>query len=277
MQCRLKWLLILVLTIQLWSCEEEDTFDPNNTDVVIVEAYLYQGQPVNSIKISQLVPFIVEEGATFSINDAQVSIGWNNEVFSLILSPGDSGYYHYPENDLEIRVDDLYEIQLTYFGENVSAITTVPPVPEGLKMSTDEIVIPPIQSFQDIRNGNLTDLEVLWDNPNSDYYYIIVENIEVNPQPIDENGILSNFDGRNFQFITQPTNLDVYNIRGLVLSQYGTYRVRLFRVNTEYVDLYQTAEQDSRSLNEPLNNINNGLGIFTAFSSDSIFFEVTRP
>jgi len=253
-------------------------FDPNNTDVVIVEAYLYHGQPVENVKISQLVPFVVVEGETFSINDAQVSISWNNEQFPLILSPGDSGYYHYPENDLEIRIGDQYEIQLSYFEKNVSAITSVPPIPVGLEISTDEIAIPPIQSIQDLRNNrNLNDLEVLWDNPNSDYYYIIVENIEVNPQPIDENGILGNFNGRNFQFVTEPTNLDVYNIRGPVLSQYGTYRVRLFRVNEEYVDLYQTAEQDSRSLNEPLSNIENGLGIFTAFSSDSIFFEVTRP
>jgi hypothetical protein len=32
--------------------------------------------------------------------------------------------------------------------------------------------------------------------------------------------------------------------------------------------------QDSRELNEPYSHIRNGLGIFTAFNSDTVYFEV---
>jgi len=53
--------------------------------------------------------------------------------------------------------------------------------------------------------------------------------------------------------------------------------VQVFRVNQEYVDLFENIDQDSRNLNEPPTNIANGLGIFTAFNSDSIFFEVKKP
>jgi len=35
--------------------------------------------------------------------------------------------------------------------------------------------------------------------------------------------------------------------------------------------------QDSRDLNEPLNNIDNGPGIFTSFNSDVLYFEVVKP
>jgi hypothetical protein len=39
------------------------------------------------------------------------------------------------------------------------------------------------------------------------------------------------------------------------------------------VNLYETQEQDTRKLNEPYTNIENGLGIFTAFCSDTLYFE----
>ncbi len=34
--------------------------------------------------------------------------------------------------------------------------------------------------------------------------------------------------------------------------------------------------QDSRDLNEPPTNIDGGLGVFSAFASDSVFFQVVR-
>ena len=43
----------------------------------------------------------------------------------------------------------------------------------------------------------------------------------------------------------------------------------LFHVQTYYVLLYQSSGQDSRDLNEPYSNIKGGLGIFTAFNSDT--------
>ncbi|MBC8181278.1 hypothetical protein H8E88_09140 [candidate division KSB1 bacterium] len=49
--------------------------------------------------------------------------------------------------------------------------------------------------------------------------------------------------------------------------------MKVFRVNQEYGDLYQSRNQDSRDLNEPLTNIVNGLGVFSAFNCDSVFFD----
>ncbi|MDA3862202.1 MAG: hypothetical protein PF445_13365 [Melioribacteraceae bacterium] len=50
----------------------------------------------------------------------------------------------------------------------------------------------------------------------------------------------------------------------------------LYRVNKEYVDLYESRDQDSRNLNEPLTNIENGLGVFSAFASDSVYFNAVK-
>ena len=57
---------------------------------------------------------------------------------------------------------------------------------------------------------------------------------------------------------------------------YGRHRARVYRVNEEYVDLFKFGEQDPTRLSEPPTNIENGLGIFTAFNSVSLDFQVSR-
>ena len=57
-------------------------------------------------------------------------------------------------------------------------------------------------------------------------------------------------------------------------SQYGRHKVTIYKVNEEYALLYETSEQDSRDLNEPYTNINNGLGIFSGFASQEFYFSV---
>ena len=49
-------------------------------------------------------------------------------------------------------------------------------------------------------------------------------------------------------------------------------RIRLYRVNQEYADLYEGRVQDSRDLNEPPSNIVGGLGVFSAFASSEEIF-----
>ena len=74
--------------------------------------------------------------------------------------------------------------------------------------------------------------------------------------------------------ITQPTNDNFYSIDIRQLTHYGTHRIVFTSVNDEYVNLYSSLNQDSRELNEPYSNIENGLGIFTAFNSDTLYFQV---
>lgn len=271
------YIFIIIPSFLFQSCTEEIDETPY-INTVVVAGYLYAGESVNNIKVTSLVPFNADSTEVFYINDAEIDIIHNDNSYRLVLSPGDSGYYHYPEEDLEIIAGDTYEFQMEYYGEIINAFTTVPEKPEGLQITTEEIFVEPIYEFYDLRNRDIGDVDVSWNNDNGEYYYILVDNIESDPVNIDINGILEGFiGGRNFSFITQPTQFDIYRLRGMSLQQYGTHRVKLYRINQEYADLYETAEQDSRDLNEPLNNINNGLGIFTSFNSENLYFEVTIP
>ena len=52
--------------------------------------------------------------------------------------------------------------------------------------------------------------------------------------------------------------------------------VTLYKINQDYVSLFETAVQDGTELNEPPSNIINAFGIFTAFASDTVSFEIVR-
>ncbi|MTI30876.1 DUF4249 family protein [Xanthovirga aplysinae] len=263
--------------LAMLSCQDQ-TFDPTEAEDLIVEAYLYSGQPVNQIKLTRLIPFIEEnDNDDYFVNDAEVFIHHGEDTFPLILNQGDTGTYYYPGSDLEIATGKTFELRVEYFGKTIHATSIVPASPLGLQLSEDEIEIEPIEEMMDIRNREVPDLIVEWDNPSGESFYVLMENIEAESEPLDVNGLMEGFMQGRFRMITRPSPLDTYVIRGMQLTEYGTYRLVLFRVNQEYVDLYESTEQDSRFLNEPASNVENGLGIFTAFNSDTIYFEVKKP
>ncbi len=266
------WPIVLLL---LSSCINEE-FDPTDTSTVIIEGYLYEGTGVDSIKISQLIPFYREEGTSYEITDAEVSIVSNGETYSLTHNSSKPGVYQYNGADLNVIVGNEYKIQLDYFGKEVSAITIVPDKPIDLSISIDSIGMSPITSFDDLFNQEESeDIEVSWSNSDGDYYFVLTENIEENPEDINQ----LDFGGQqrpNFSFRSSPTNLNSTTITPFSLSQFGQYRVVIFHVGQEYVDLYETSDQDSRNLTEPLSNVQNGLGIFSSFSSDTVYFEVHK-
>ena len=96
-----------------------------------------------------------------------------------------------------------------------------------------------------------------------------MDNVEIDPQQIDTG--IPFFQNR--RFISQPISRDNYIISFMNVTHLGRHYVKVYRVNQEYADLYGTSSQSSRDLNEPLTNIKNGLGIFSAFNSDSVFFD----
>ncbi len=157
-----------------------------------------------------------------------------------------------------------------------TAQTTVPPKPQGLSanistmtFTTDSVTTRYGGTRETITSSD--SLIVSWSNPAADPYYVVVESVDSTRQALQSDTI-SFF--RNRRFVTEPTAEDHYRVFDQDISYTGKYKVTVYRVNQEYVNLYKSRQQDSRSLNEPLTNVNNGLGIFTAFASDSLFINV---
>ena len=93
----------------------------------------------------------------------------------------------------------------------------------------------------------------------------------------DTGGKFGRASGRGaFRRISRPTRESSYQINFGEIAYWGKYVVKVYRVNQEYADLYENLEQDSRDLNEPPTNIKNGLGIFSAFHSQNVYFNVEK-
>ncbi len=268
-------LVLIAILMSLAGCEKTEMSSGSEIKLVL-NAYLYEDEPVSSIRLSETLPFTSSDTVFPLISDANISIQWQDQDYPLL--PSDSaGFYHCPDSNLKIISGENYSIDIDHGEDVITAETTVPQKPDSMKLSSTTIEIDPNLTPWEMRQAGIADIEVTWSNPNGDYFYVLVENIEEDPEDIEFGFSGSGGGIRKFSFLSRPFITDTYVIRVfLSVQQYGTHRIKLFRVNQEYADLYENREQDSRNLTEPLSNVNNGLGIFTAFSYDEAYFEVVK-
>ncbi len=272
---KIQFLIFITLT-STWACTQIE-ISPNKTEKAVLQGYLYANQPITEIQITKLIPKESDSTLSLPITDAEVFIIFDEKKYKLTSTKNRFGYYHYAGKDLQVEVGKKYAIEFEYFGRKTSAETTIPALPKILKISPPTIYVSKVNGFMDLfNNSSVEEIKLTWDNASQDYYYTVIDNLEASPQKIVADGALPNNGNRNFNLTSSPTRLDNFTIRFLQLEQFGKHRIKLFRVNKEYADLYNSQQQDSRSLNEPITNVKNGLGVFTAFNMDSVFFEVKR-
>jgi hypothetical protein len=263
-----KTLLFAMLAACLIACNSGSPLLPES-ELLVVRGYLYSGEPIKDIQLTTTYAITSEDTVGQPINDATVTLEKAGRVYPLALTPGDSGYYHYPGSDLSVEVGDRFKITVARNGQVATATTEIPPAPSNVQISATEFVVSSTPTPFDTAS-----IIASWDNPDESFYFVTVENIETTRTPINDRG---NPFPRGSGFLrSRPTRESSYAIRRFDLAYLGQHRVRVHKVNQEYANLYAFGQQDSRSLNEPLTNIENGLGVFAGFSSAETFFSVRR-
>ncbi len=270
--------ILILLPLILCSCLEDTTRTPN----FVVEGFIVAGEAVNNIKVKQISPLLSEEITSDPVADAQVVISQGTSVFPLFFNAS-TGLYEYLDSDLFIEIGEEYNITVDVGDRKATARTLVPEKPTGLRLSGDQLVIPTLTLSFQLRQ-EITDLfeeeriTLTWDEVEGQSFFVVIENRAetldpILPEQIPEEAIelLS-----SFRFISEPSETGSFDIIGVALETYGPHVAKVFTVNQEYVDLFNNLEQDSRDLNEPPSNVSQALGIFTAFSVDSVAFEVVR-
>jgi len=267
------WITIVAFfMLQILSCEDESAIDADY-EKVVVQAYIYAGESIEDIKIAETIPMGSEADTLPVINDALVSLIKNNRTYDLIPSSGDSGYYHYEGTDLAVEEGDNFTIQIDYFDLRTTGSTTVPPQPAGVSQSADTLYIPAkFNPWQFKFDTTRHQVKVSWTAESNAMYFIKVENVESDPDSVITRIPPKGLPGR---MVSMPMNQDFYIILFEDITHYGRHKVTLYRINQEYVDLYISRHQNSRELNEPLTNIKDGLGVFSAFNSVELFFTAT--
>lgn len=255
------------------ACESDLAFAPEAPDTFVVQAFLFAGEPVTGVTVTGVLPIDADSTTLAApIADARIAIIREGMRFDLVPTEGEPGRYHYPGDDLMVAVGDVFALEASHGGRTATAETVVPVPPKGLSLSA-AVMAPP--QFG-VRGGGFQPeaddaLVARWENSASALHYVVVDNIEADPAPFAESPFGGAFARR---FVQPPTAGDSALVGARSLSYFGRHRVKLYRVNEEYADLYEGLNQDSRDLNEPPSNVRGALGVFSAFSADSAFFEV---
>jgi hypothetical protein len=128
-------------------------------DGIVVEAYLYAGQPVNDVRIVHLTKIIydtlerlpvtgspgdstdttVTKFRDSTYNNAVVTITTNGKTFP--LASQDSGWYADATGSLAVNIGQTYRIDVSAGGEHAWAQTTVPTPVGGLSVSRDTLYV----------------------------------------------------------------------------------------------------------------------------------------
>ena len=274
----MKNILLFSFFLLLFNACDDPLPSPNK---FVIEAFLFAGEPIDDIYIKTTFPISEEDDISEPVSDAEVILYKEGTPYTLV--PSDSaGFYHYPNTDLTVETGDVFSLEVNYDGATATAETTVPTPTIGVNAMPDTLFYPTVPLFgvsdeeRDSINAILGTLfmTATWDNPNGDYYYLVVENIEDVGLPIFPS-LIANILER-FQFVSEPSDDNNLTLLGVGLTTFGTHRVRVYHINQEYLDLFLNQEQDSRDLNEPPTNITGALGIFSAFNSGEAFFEAAR-
>jgi hypothetical protein len=262
-----KYFLILAfLPLLFSSCGKELTPAILPEKVAIVESYLHTGDSTITVKVTKLLPFSADT------SDATEYIGGLNiQINGFPLTETDTGVYTLLLGDKRIQPGELYKLKFLYYGDTVSSTTVVPLKPVNLAISSSLIYTDRITSSSGFPSGQMSDIDLTWDNTDSSYYYVLIEYLETTRDYINYRS--ASQDLSTIQSIS-PMSTSSTRIGMRNLYFFGSYRIVLFKINKDFVDLYQQTTSNSNNITTPVTTINNGFGVFTGMASDTVNLEV---
>lgn len=276
MKNKLFFSTLAFIAILTSSCEDNLAPVPDE-NLVVVRAYIYAGQPVKDVILMSTLALDDESTEATPIDSAEVILSRGSEQFRLEpihaydtteTDTSHSVTYHYPDSNLVVSIGDTFKLEINYMGQNLTAETVVPTKPDSFSSTVDTLWVPEFPRNRDYLRWIFADSNIVrlhWDNPDDAFHYLIMDNVETDPEPLEKQ-----LPARWRRFISQPFVDTTYTMLASNITHFGRHDIVLFHVQTDYVLLYQSSGQDSRDLNEPYSNIKGGLGMFTAFNSDTV-------
>lgn len=260
----------LTLLLGVVACESEDPLSQSGYSKPVVEAFISAEADTIQVNITEMIPYLGEEGDTLAkpISNLEVFLVKGGEKYIMMEKSEGRGVYYILPGTINLEEGDSLSLESTVEGLSLSGSTWIPPKPTSVKISDDVI-------YYEVGNPrgmlNASNLIVSWDNPSDGFFYVSMKNIEVNPEPINEM-----FEDAPIRSQAPPSQADQFEIRFRNLMHFGTYQVILYQVNQEFANLFDNPTMNSVNITEPPTNIENGLGIFTGISADTLYFELRK-
>lgn len=229
------------------------------TQQAVVESYLEDGvAPTVTITKESLYVSGDTNVVQTPINGLAVKIINAGKTYALVAK----GSGVYTATGLLAKAGQSYDLSFDYNGKTVTATTTVPANPTGVKSDATSITI--LATFG-ASSARPDPINITWENPTQEYYYVAVVCTEVTPVEL----VRPSFFGKlpstrnNRRFTNSPVNGTTSAIQQQNFRYKGTHEIIVYKVNPEYVKLYESSGSNSLNISTPPTNIKNGLGIFT--------------
>lgn len=270
----------IFLGIMSFSCSNLENGFEETTPKPVVEAYLIPGVPI-SLSVHTEIPYSADSLANKEkpVDGLKITITSPKGAINLV-SKGNGLYVS--QTIFPITVGSSYSFKFDYLGKQVSATTQIPTKP--LKFASNKTVIS--RQAIDISAGGRpqggfggganVDNNVLltWENNTNDYYMSIVESLEPNPVEIIKFPVDPTRVRPNIRFRNQPIQGNSAEIRSQSFQYFGQHALILFKLNSDYVALYQRNGNTTQNISTPPTTILNGLGIFTGVNADTLKIKV---
>ena len=196
MKNKLSILCLIIFAFGTISCEDDLKAVPDE-NLIVVRAYIYEGQPVKDIVLMSTLALDDESTEPTPIDSAEVILSRGNEKF--ILEPVYSNdttetdttfsiTYHYPDSNLVVGLGDTFRLEVNYMEQKLTAETVVPIKPGSFSASIDTLWVPEFNRNRDYVNWIFADsnrIQLDWDNPDQLYHYLLMDNVEVAPTPLE--------------------------------------------------------------------------------------------
>jgi hypothetical protein len=263
-------LFILPVALMLFnSCSKELMTPITSAETAVVESYLYAGDSVITVQVTNLLPYSDD-----TIDATSYISGLHLQINGTELTETGNGIYKLQMGSQQIQPGSTYTLKFIYYSDTVSSAATIPDRPVNFRISSNDI-------YTDRDSGpgggggmppdQMEDVSLTWDNTDSSYYYVVIEYLGNPPDYI--NSAFADADPSTTQGIAPMVSTGT-TIGRRNLYFFGSYRIVLFKVNQDFVDLYHYVDVNSNTIADPVTSINNGYGLFTGMASDTVFLEV---
>jgi hypothetical protein len=243
------------------SCGEALMDSTVNTGMPIVQSYLQEGADAVTVKLYSMEVYLKDDYLL-----SQPVGGLNLKINGMEMTETDAGTYTLHLGKDTIRGQQTFDLSFDYLGQTVTASTSVPQQITGLNIEPASITRTSSYYFWD--SADTTEISLTWDDPDGSYYQIYIESPASSDMP-DFGG------GMQFRRrMMQPFRGNSYTTTSREFMSIGYYSIYVYRVNKDYVDLYERIS--STDLANPSSAIRNAFGIFTAMSAARVRFQVVE-
>ena len=260
----MKRLILFIFPILILACREEIRTDLENQ--VLVESFINHGQDENYLSIKLFSPLSKEEDFPFiTPQSTRISnISKNVVIFPEFES---SGSFILNSDALKLGEEDILELEISFNNRTIFANAIVPKPTRLMALNNEELKLNYVVDAVPNR------INLSWEPyGDPDYYIVQIDTASENPDEIDGERIAVDPGDPYFNRVGIPVNASELEISYPAVNYFGRHRVVLFHISKDLYDLYNNPVQGSyNKLNQ---SVVNGLGIFTALNSDTLYFEV---